>query len=85
MNSRRIVTKEEFDDFIDAYPAPLTKDVAGIFEPPLLTYNDFSSGKVWPASVVASVVLNESYAKDGEVPYRWSPNEYRIDVVGAPK
>lgn len=69
----RNVTKEEFDDFLAGYGKPLQIDVVMFCEPPCRQYNDFSSGKVWPESVVASVVLNESYS--------FSPNEYLIAAV----
>lgn len=78
---KKVVSKAEFDDFIDSYPNELAVDVTGICEPPLKTYNDFSDGKVWPESIVASVVLFESYPKEesgGVYPYVWSENEYRI-------
>lgn len=50
------VTKDELDAFVAAYPRPLVKDVTGICEPPMLSYNDFTLGD-WPASVVAKVQL----------------------------
>ena len=74
---RKQVDKAAFDKFIANYPRPLACDVAGMFEPPLLTYNDFTLGN-WPDSSVAAVVLNESYPKDGKEPYKWSPNAYSI-------
>lgn len=67
----RRVDKSEFDAFIAAFPRPLTTDVAGMFEPPILSYNDLSSGKKWPESVVAYVVLH-SKASDK------TPDEYFI-------
>jgi hypothetical protein len=74
--ARRQVTKEEFDAFVASYPAPLTGDVYRISEPPQRHLNDFSNGKVWPKSVVASVELTETYGKDDPEPYRWKPNTY---------
>lgn len=53
------VTRQECIDFVKNYPVRLEQDVAGMFEPPLRTFNDFSDGKVWPESIVAKVVLNE--------------------------
>jgi hypothetical protein len=53
------VTKEQFDAFIAAYPNKLNKDVAKMFEPPMLNYNDFTTGKKWPESIVCWAVLNE--------------------------
>jgi len=48
------VTKEECQAFLAAYPRPLERDVFAAFVPPLVTWNDFADGQVWPASVVAS-------------------------------
>lgn len=55
------VTKEEFDKFIKEYPNELITSMYMIGEPPSLEYNDFSDGKVWPESVVASKMLHEWY------------------------
>jgi hypothetical protein len=61
---KRNVSKEELDAFVKAYPRTLKKNINGIMEPPLLTYNDFTLGD-WPQSVVAHVVLFEdSYIPD---------------------
>ncbi len=72
----RRVTKEEFDAFIATYPRHLVRDVTGICEPPLMTFNDFTIAPKWPESVVAKVILCEdSYpAEDGSK----IPNEYLI-------
>ena len=51
------VSKEEFDKFIQEYPNKLERDVTGICEPPLATYNDFTIASKWPESVVAKVDL----------------------------
>lgn len=75
MNNFKKVTKEEFDEFIKNYPRQLEKDVSGICEPPLLTYNDFSNGQVWPESVVAKVNLYESFPI-----YGWESNKYYISI-----
>jgi hypothetical protein len=76
----RPCTKVELEAFVASYPRPLVKDVFGAFEPPLLTYNDFTLG-AWPDSVVASVMLNEdSYpAADGSK----IPNTYSIAAENA--
>lgn len=65
------VEKDEFEKFVDDYAKhhPLEKDVAGMYEPPLLTYNDFSKGSMWPESVVAKVIFGEVWKE---------PNEYFI-------
>lgn len=52
------VTREEFEAFVRDYGKPLTYDVCQIPEPPLLSYNDFSWGKVWPESMVAKIVAD---------------------------
>ena len=77
--TQRTVTKEEYDAFIAAYPnKPLSLDVAATFEPPLMTVNDFSTGKKWPDSVIAGAQIYEGYPKDGKYPYQWAPNQYFI-------
>jgi hypothetical protein len=62
------VTEEEFEKFIKEYPRPLKKDITGIFEPPLMTFNDFSLDPFWPGSVVAYYYLNtdEFYIREFE-------------------
>ena len=70
------VSEEEFDAFIKGHPRKLSYDVTGICEPPLGSYNDFRTGKVWPDSVVAKVVLNE--AMSGHPAYKGEPNDYYI-------
>lgn len=52
------VNRTDFDAFLKAYPRPLVRDVAGMCEPPLVTFNDFSLGK-WPECIVASHCLND--------------------------
>lgn len=48
------VTEEEFLKFITEYPkSKLEFDCFGACDPPLMSYNDFSDGKVWPESMVA--------------------------------
>lgn len=59
------VTKQEFDEFIASYPRHLERDVCGICEPPIVTYNDWEIGW-WARSVVANTMLysdnpNNSY------------------------
>lgn len=46
------VTREEFSQFLVEHP-DLDRDVCGICEPPLINYNDFSTGQVWPESMRA--------------------------------
>jgi hypothetical protein len=63
MNENKIqVTKEEFDEFIRKYNTnvhKLERDTCGIFDPPVVSYNDFSLGD-WPESVVAHFSWGES-------------------------
>ena len=72
----KTVSKEEFDKFVKSYPNKLEWDVTGICEPPYGSYNDFSEGKIWPDSVVASVIMNETMK--GHPAYKGELNEYKI-------
>jgi len=54
------VNKNEFEIFIKEYSRELKSDVARMFEPPLVTYNDFILG-AWPESIVAHNTGNEYY------------------------
>lgn len=58
------VTKTEFDAFIAAYPRKLARDVAGMYDPPLITYNDFERAPYWPDSIIASHKAYTSYEDD---------------------
>ena len=53
----RKVTRREFDAFISSYDGKLVRDMCGIYEPPVLSYNDFKVADRWPASVVAWVSM----------------------------
>ena len=59
------VSKEEFEDFVKAYPRKLNCDVCGISDPPAISYNDFELANRWPYSIVASTM---GYSDD--------PNDY---------
>ena len=50
------VEKKQFESYLQEYKGKLVKDVCGIFEPPILTYNDLSLGK-YPESIIAKVIL----------------------------
>ena len=50
---KRTVTEAEMRAHIAAWPRPLARDVAYMYEPPVVTFNDFTLGP-WPESVVAS-------------------------------
>jgi hypothetical protein len=64
-------TKAEFDAFVAAYPRPLDRDVTGICEPPMVSYNDFTLG-VWPESMVAAYHMGYRL-KDAPSGYRIKP------------
>lgn len=59
------VTKEELQAFVRAYPRKLVPDVAGMYEPPLVTFNDFTLAEKWPESIVASYRLAGYGPEDG--------------------
>lgn len=60
MKSYRDVTEEEFFEYIKNYPRKLERNVTQICDPPNVNYNDFTTGEVWPESVVGSF----SWGKD---------------------
>lgn len=57
MSQGRYVTEAELFAHVAAWSRPLERNVYAAFEPPLITYNDFSLG-VWPASVVCFYVAS---------------------------
>ena len=59
------VNREEYIKFINEYPRELVRDVYAVFEPPLITYNDFTLGN-WPDSIVAKEQMysNDFYIVD---------------------
>ena len=61
MNPTKEVSKEEFTSFIETYPNKLEQDVAQFFEPPLITFNDLTDGKMWPDSVIAHIIGDKYY------------------------
>lgn len=74
---KRKVSKEEFNNFITGYPKPLEKDVYAVVDPPILSFNDFSDGKVWPESVVAFISLGAD--QYGRFATKEENDEYCID------
>lgn len=76
MDEWKKVQKAEFDSFISDYPRRLEKDVTGICEPPMLSYNDFSDEKIWPESMVAQISLNTSMK--GHPDYQGEPDDYYL-------
>lgn len=71
------VTKQEFIDFINAYPRKLERDIFGAFEPPAVSYNDFELANRWPYSIVASTMLYSNDPND----YYYEPEEKRIYTI----
>lgn len=67
------VSKEKFVDFLKNYPTKLVKDVYGVCDPPYISYNDFSTGKMWPDSVVAYTFLYDPNPGD----YFYEPENER--------
>jgi hypothetical protein len=61
------VSKEEFDNHIKHWPRPLVKDCYAAFDPPMISYNDFTYG-YWPESIVAA--HSGSFAGDPEGNWR---------------
>lgn len=64
---RRLVDKEEFDNFIKNYPRKLRGD----YFMDVYSYNDFELANVWPKSIVAKIYVG--YGPD-------DPDEYEIVV-----
>ena len=67
------VEEKEYKEFINNYPNKLDWDVIQFCEPPMGNYNDFTSGKVWPDSIVAKVKLY-----DGSEYHSFKSKEYYI-------
>lgn len=53
MTKFKQVSVDEFRRFIHDYPNELVCDVSGIGEPPLVSYNDFTTGLKWLESMIA--------------------------------
>lgn len=69
----KVVSEQEFIDFINNYPRKLTRDVTGICDPPAISYNDFELADRWPYSVVAYGHVWDDDPKD----YFYKPKEKR--------
>lgn len=73
MGDFKKVSKDDFYEYIEKYQkensVKLERDVAMMCEPPLITYNDFSNGKVWPESIVVKSIAEG---------YLGNPQEYFI-------
>lgn len=69
------VTKEQFESFVSDRE-PLERDTLFSCDPPMKSYNDFSSGRKWPESVVAQIRWN-TYMK-GHSAYKGEPDEYMV-------
>ena len=72
------VSKEEFINFINNYPRKLERDTYMVCEPPLITYNDFSTGKKWPESTVAKYWY---YDENPEDHYYCAPEEREFYIL----
>jgi len=79
----RECTKEEFDSFVKMYPKELSRRKHGMFEPPLITYDDWQYGK-WPDSTVARIVCNEEMGTD-PITNKTEPDSYAIMDGGSVK
>ena len=53
------VSKEEMFEYIAKYPRRLNLDICRIGDPPIRSWNDFETGKIWPDSMVAKETLEE--------------------------
>ena len=73
----KLVTKQEFIDFLNSYPRKLIRDVTGICDPPSVSYNDFELADRWPHSTVASTFLYDNDPNG----YFYSPEEDRTYIV----
>ena len=73
----KIVTEEQFFEFVNHYPRKLSVDVTGISEPPLVTYNDFELANRWPYSIVAQYY----YYSDDPDDYLYAPEEERYYMI----
>lgn len=67
------VSHSEFMDFINNYPRKLEIDYYRVFEPPLITYNDFELANRWPHSIVAQTLAYSDDPKN----YYYLPEENR--------
>ena len=68
------VTKEEFIKFLESYPRRLERDVCGICDPPVVSYNDWELANKRPYSIIASTMLYSEDPND----YWYEPPEERI-------
>jgi len=68
------VSEEQFEKFIKSYPRELERDVYGVCDPPLVTYNDFELANKWPYSIVARTFL---YSDDEKDAYWYVPKDKR--------
>jgi hypothetical protein len=65
MRDFKIVNRDEMLEFVSSYNETLERIVNATYEPPLITYNDFTLGN-WPESVVAYYTMGD---RDGEPEY----------------
>lgn len=68
------VSKKEFNEFIKNYPRKLQVDVCGIWEPPLISYNDLALADRFPKTVVAMTYAYDDNPED----YYYEPEDSRF-------
>jgi hypothetical protein len=71
------VLRSEFYDFVKNYKGKLDFDLCEICDPPMGSYNDSSNGKMWPESMVAKYITNDTLPDE-------KPNEYYIKAEPTP-
>ena len=70
------VSEYEFKNFIKKYPRKLERDIYRVFEPPLISYNDFEFG-CFPYSIAAQTSAYSNNPKDY---YYCSPKERKYYI-----
>ena len=49
----KVVSEDEYIEYVNNYPRKLVRNVTGISDPPAVSYNDFELADRWPYSAVA--------------------------------
>ena len=73
----KVVSKDEFDNFIRSYQNELVFDLYAVCEPALITYNDFTLGK-YPDSIVAYTWI---YGDNPEDRYYCDPEDRHYYIL----
>ena len=68
------VSKKEYEEYLKHYPRPLEPDCYMVFEPPLITWNDFQLSDRWPYSVVARTYQYDANNGDEDMPHLIAEN-----------